>query len=162
VPPKGTIFGCPFDNSYSIFCIPINPNDTVMVNEKAETHVYKIIEIKKQKGVYRIKMESDTPIYYQDQEDSLIHNRYFYPIYEVFSIQTNKQTNEQTKYKKIKKGGKYKLTLNPYFIHAGLVDFAIREVYINGIPFGISTGNTNIYTTQNLNGLYYILFIENE
>ena len=150
IPPKGWTIGCPFSDSRG--CIPINLLDTTTVNQRAITYNFKVTDIKKQKGVYRIIMEVDSLVHYQYVRDSLIQDYYYYPAFEVFSVQTEKMKN----YKKIKKGKKYELTLNPYFMHDFLVDFAVREVYIRGISIGIRTGGPNIYTTFNLNGLYYI------
>jgi hypothetical protein len=138
-PPKGWEIGCPFDDLRG--CIPINPKDTMIVKERSIIGIFEIVDIELQKGVYKIGVQCDS--LYKDGSQRWC---------EVFSIETMKMENK----KKIKKGQKYKLILNPYFVHDILTDFCPRKVYIQGIPVGISTGRINIYTTQNLNGLYYI------
>jgi RHS repeat-associated protein len=153
IPPKGTInsytiYGCPWADP--ICCTPMNTKDTAMVRQKAKTGIFKILKIQKTKFVYRFELEKDTLMY----NASL--RKYYHPFYEVFSIQTDKQKKHQ----KIRIGKKYQLTLNPYFVHNCFVDGSVRGVYINGINIGVSTLYGNIYTSPNINGLYYIPYSE--
>ena len=152
-PPKGCncIIGCSLYDT--IGCIPINPNDIILVKEYAITDIFTIIGIKSRKGVYRIEVQKDSLYHYRHQNfDSSFRDIYYYPTYEIFTVKTEKLKG----YTKIKKGRKYKLTLNPYFRHNILSDFNTRGVYIKGRHFGISTGLPNIYTTPNIDGLYYM------
>ncbi|MDD3939929.1 MAG: hypothetical protein WC946_09145 [Bacteroidales bacterium] len=150
IPEENTTFGCPFYDSLG--CIPINPTDTLLVKNRSETNLYTICDIKKQNNVYRIKVEIDTLISYNFNHDSNLTTKYYRPTYEVFSLKTKKIKE----FEKLKKGNKYKMTLNPYFLHDILADFKVRGVYIQDQYFGISTGKTNIYTSPNVYGLYYI------
>jgi hypothetical protein len=105
------------------------------------------MSVELQQGIYKIEVQCDS--LYKDGSRRWC---------EIFSKKTDKIKEGQ----RIKKGEIYELTLNPYFMHDILVDFKIREVYISSIPIGISTGRRNIYTSPNLNGLYYIPFSKSE
>jgi hypothetical protein len=143
IPPKGWEVGC----SSPLACIPIDSNDIETIRKRALKGVFRIIDIKKQKGVYIIEVDSD----------SLFKDNIYYS-YQVFSIEMERIEG----HKKIKKKRKYELTLNPYFMHDVFMDFIPRRVYIKGKSIGVSTGRMNIYTTPNLNGLYYIEDKENK
>jgi len=151
-PQKNTEIGCPLYDS--IGCLPMNPRDTIMLRERAITGIFKVVEIKKQKWVYRVRVQKDSLIHYRYQSchDTSYQEMYYYPIYEVFTVKTEKLKG----YKKIKKGEKYELIVNPYFEHDIWTDFSVRGVYIKGKHVGIATGMENIYTSPNINGLYYI------
>jgi len=100
-PQKGGEIGCPLSNS--IGCIPINPLDTIMVKERAIIGIFKVTGIKKQKWVYRIKVQKDSLYYYKYQPcyDTSYREISYYPTYEIFTVKTGKLKG----YKKIKKGG---------------------------------------------------------
>ena len=138
IPDEKIIIECPFSNP--IGCIPIDAKDTAMVNKRAFIGVFEIKDIKVQKGVYKIEVKCDS--LYKDGTEHWC---------EIYSIKDKHIKG----FKKIKKGYKYEMVLNPYFFYDYLSDFAFREVNLNGRILGISTGAINIYTSPNLKGLYY-------
>lgn len=139
IPDKNVTIGCPFDDF--IPCIPIDIRDTALVNKRAYIGIFEIIDIELQKGVYKIVVKCDS--LYKDGSERWV---------EIYSVKSKKNKG----LKKIRKGCNYEMILNPYFLHDSGVDFCSREVYLNGKLYGISTGRINIYTTPNLQGLYYI------
>jgi hypothetical protein len=154
--------GCSFLDSDTIYCIPINTDDTIKVKENAVTGVFKIIKIENERNIYRITLQRDSIYYYRyfNEYDSSFRDTYFSPVYEVYTVKLENFKG----YKKIKKGKKYALTLNPYFEYdyakykyrSEVID--VRPVDIKGKHIGIGIGTTapNIYTSPNIDGLYYI------
>ena len=144
IPKENAFIGCSCSNLS--FCIPIDTKDTALVNKRAYIGVFTVKDIELQKGVYKIEVKCDS--LYKDGSERWV---------EIYSVKSEKIKG----LKKIKKGYKYEMVLNPYFLHDVGVDFSFRKVYLNGKPYGISTGRMNIYTTFNLKGLYYIPLEDN-
>ncbi|MCL2132659.1 MAG: hypothetical protein FWH36_09490 [Lentimicrobiaceae bacterium] len=83
----------------------------------------------------------------------------FYPIYEILTVELKNLKG----HKKIKKDKKYELTINPYFEYDYVDKYKYpsqtiyaRPMNIKGKHIGIFTNTWNIYTTPNIEGLYYI------
>ena len=159
--------GHPYHDEDTIFCIPIDNYDIITVKERAITDVFKIVDIKKINWIYVIQVQKDSLCHYRyfNEKDSSFRDVYSYPAYEIFSTEVEKIKGCE----KIKVGKKYELTLNPYFEY----DFFSRYKYntldnrfpravdIKGKHIGIYSVEPNIYTTSNIDGLYYIPEITN-
>ena len=131
--------------------VSIDPNDTITIKKYSRTETFTITDIEIINNVYyRITVQSDSinTYFYNGIEHS------YNPICEIISLKTkNIKLSE-----KIKKGQRYKFTLIPCFTHPERNIIPIHMymyVYTKGLSIPVVVVG-NIFTTPNLEGLYYI------
>jgi hypothetical protein len=131
----------------------LNIHDTMALNEKKLTAKGKIVKIIKSKYVNIVKVQLYSVHYYFTFSDSIIFSGTADSlICDVVSLNIGHVHG----IKKICKGKIYDFLLLPYFKYECDAHGIVREVILNGCPFGINTVRSNIYTTPNLQGLYYV------
>ncbi|MDR0368862.1 MAG: hypothetical protein LBH82_06970 [Bacteroidales bacterium] len=135
----------------------INPNDTITINKYSSTGYFTVIKIKEEKKFYSIIITNDSMrIYHSDYPYHIIEQGR--DSYQIISLKGKITKGRE----EIKLWQRYKLTLNPVLIPIAsdiiiMPSSYIQYVYIKGmwIPIEMCCGE-NIYTTPNLDGLYYI------
>jgi DNA-binding XRE family transcriptional regulator len=133
----------------------IEPNDTITIKENSLTENFIVTEIKKEKGVYAITVESDS---IRQIDSCSYHSAFSYhPSYIIYSIKTEKDRG----YKKIKKGQRYNLTLQPCFKNCPLFSHQIIDIYIKGMYVPIIKSTLDVFISPDLDGLYYIRLANN-
>jgi len=132
--------------------ISVDPNDTITINKYSLTENITIIRIEEKKEFYNIIIQSDSIRTIFDLEGNIIDS--FYINYQVVSPKMKNIRVSQ----KIKKGQRYTLTLTPCFISVPDVLASIYTVYVftKRICIPVIKSTMSIYTTPNLDGLYYI------
>jgi hypothetical protein len=150
-PKKGTYANVKITDSD---IISIDPNDTVAVRKYSLIENFTIIEIKERKGYYEIVVQSDSIRTSFNPITGKYGNHSFYVQYQIVSLkpQKGKGCGE------IKEGQQYKLTLIPCIIYNPDVIPSIRyvRVYTKGMCFYVYMTTLDIYTTPDLDGLYYM------
>jgi len=134
--------------------VSIDPNDAVTINKYSLTETFTITNIIEEKGVYSIIIKSDSirasvnPFTNKNEKDS------FYVHYQIVSLKSKKIKG----YEEIKKGQQYELTLIPCILSKPNAIPSMRYVraYTKGKYCHVSMSMFDIYTTPNLEGLYYI------
>lgn len=110
----------------------------------ATPRVYKVIEINKSR-----KSVNNTNKAYIILVQDTVSKQY----YTIVSLKSNNKTSI-----KIREGASYCFSLKKYFEHDYVIQLGLRlSVYIEGVLINIPMGyySTNIYTTENLKGIYY-------
>jgi hypothetical protein len=141
-PTKGTYVDREyFDGKYRT----INPNDTNTINKYSLTEDFRIISIKQHKGFYTIMIDSDS---------SIGHSFLSMSTFQIVSLKGKKIKGHE----EIKIGQRYKLTINPALVPSPknvIPSHVIVYVFTKGMWIPVES-TINIYTTPNLDGLYYI------
>jgi len=142
----------------------IDPNDTIMIEKKSLIENFTVIQIKKEKGVYAIIVESDSIrtrnmwslLEFGFVENDSISTKYnmttYQPHYIIYSIKTENNKG----YKRVKKGKRYDLILQPCFKNSVVMDFYVADIYIKGMYVPIIVSTLKVFTSPNLDGLHYI------
>ena len=134
--------------------ISIDPNDTITINKYSLTENFTVTDIEKKKGYYNISVQSDSIQNIFDSDSNIIYS--FRIGYQIISLKTSNIKIS----KKIQKGQQYTLTLIPNVMFLGnpctILSHRVLYVFTKGKYIAIVSAS-NIYTTPNLDGLYYTL-----
>ena len=132
----------------SKYPISIDPNDTVSINKYSIIGNFTIIEIiEKNKVYYDIIVQRDSVDTVSDSKNNVKN------FYRIISLKTKNIRLS----KKIKEKQLYTLTLIPCFVPEPNIvhGHMYVNIYTKGLRIPIVKCEPNIYTTPNLNGLYY-------
>jgi hypothetical protein len=136
--------------------IYINPNDTVAIKKYSLKENFTIIDIKENSEHYDIIIQSDSmrTVTNTHPLTGKKENHSFYIQRQIVSL----KSKEREECEEIKKGQQYELMLIPLLIYKPNAVPSMRyiEVSIKGVYFHAYMTTLNIFTTSNLDGLYYI------
>jgi hypothetical protein len=148
-PTKGTYV----DREYFDGIRTIDPNDTITIEKYSKIGRFEIIDIEERKTHYNVFVRSDSVITFFDSDSNIVYSRHIEC--QVVSLKSKKIK----RYEKIKKGEKYDLTLIPNIVFS---DYNILPshrgvyVYTKERYLLVVMSTLEIYTTYNLDGLYYV------
>jgi len=129
------------------------PFSEVFIKKYSLKENFTITRIEEKDEFYYIIVQSDSirTIIHPFTNEEYTYN----PYYQIVSLKSEKIEE----YEEIKIGERYDLTLIPLIIHepGGFFSSSFSiQTNIDGKDFSISVNGLNVYTTPNLDGLYYI------
>jgi len=132
----------------------VNPNDTITINKYSITGYFTVMEIKERNGFYMIRIQNDSMrIHHSDLPYHIIVKNSI--DYQIVSLKSKKREG----YEKIKLWQRYKLTINPALVPRPrdvMPSHVIVYIFTKRMWVPVEVCMLDIYTTPNLDGLYYI------
>ena len=135
--------------------VSIDSHDTATINKYSLNENFIVTDIKKEKGFYNIIIKSDLMQTFLNPNTNTKDS--FYAHYQIISLKTKKIK----RYEEIKKGQQYTLALTPHFYPnsnttIGDEIYTVVFIFTKGMRVPVVKTALDIYTTPNLEGLYYI------
>ncbi len=147
VPRKGPYIKIEYPGNLIIF----DSDDTNSIEKYSKAENFTFIEIIERKEYYDIVVQSDSMLATFDANGDFIDN--IFMRYRVISLKTKKIKG----YEEIYIGQRCKLTLIPCFYPTSTMPSMLNvHIYIKGMYVPVNTSSMDIYTTSDLEGLYYI------